>query len=227
MPTLSSLQSIRYNRVIKTTLNMATNAFQGFGNAVKPSTTSTPVQSTPVFGGSPWSTPTFNFNPGQNSTSVQPSPQTPVFNSQLFGTVTQTPVPAQSQTQTTLSATTQTQEKGQIIQCLSESKTVQLAILEELKAMNQKLSIQPQVQQPMIPSTFSFNKPVHNAFCNGCNKPNIVGIRYKCIICPDYDLCEECENRISFSHDINHAFIKIKEPSQFNLIMEKKPTIFQ
>jgi hypothetical protein len=34
----------------------------------------------------------------------------------------------------------------------------------------------------------------------------IIGIRYKCASCPDFDYCENCENKFGESHD--HPFIK-------------------
>ncbi|KXS21139.1 hypothetical protein M427DRAFT_51410 [Gonapodya prolifera JEL478] len=32
--------------------------------------------------------------------------------------------------------------------------------------------------------------------CDGCGVTPIVGVRYKCINCPNFDLCEECEERV-------------------------------
>ena len=58
---------------------------------------------------------------------------------------------------------------------------------------------------------------VHSkVMCDGCGLLPISGYRYKCAICDDYDLCENCEERIGRKHD--HPFIKITYPlllSQF------------
>lgn len=48
----------------------------------------------------------------------------------------------------------------------------------------------------------------HYAICDSCNAP-IVGIRYKCSTCPDYDLCEVCEAKTGV-HDPSHLFLKLR-----------------
>lgn len=50
-------------------------------------------------------------------------------------------------------------------------------------------------------------KVVHHALCDKCNC-TIVGIRYKCLQCPDFDFCEACEGPES-GHDESHIFAKI------------------
>lgn len=44
--------------------------------------------------------------------------------------------------------------------------------------------------------------------CDGCQGP-IVGIRYKCTVCPDYDLCGECEAKALHRE---HPLTKISRP---------------
>ena len=54
-------------------------------------------------------------------------------------------------------------------------------------------------------------KPVHYGVrCDGCNKNPIVGCRYKCAVCQNFDYCEECEEKLSEKH--LHPFIKIYKP---------------
>ena len=56
------------------------------------------------------------------------------------------------------------------------------------------------------------SKPIHFGFkCDGCKKNPIVGCRYKCAICKDFDYCEECEQKLSEEH--KHPFIKIYNPN--------------
>jgi len=49
---------------------------------------------------------------------------------------------------------------------------------------------------------------VHDALCNYCQK-QIVGVRYKCTVCPDFDMCESCKNQ--GIHDPSHKLNAITE----------------
>lgn len=52
------------------------------------------------------------------------------------------------------------------------------------------------------------SKAIHPGVkCDSCNKA-IIGIRYKCTVCEDFDFCEECEEKNHNKH--NHLFIKIR-----------------
>jgi hypothetical protein len=55
--------------------------------------------------------------------------------------------------------------------------------------------------------------PKHvGVICDGCNRSPIIGIRYKCLECFDYDLCESCADRqLIHSH---HVMAKIRTPHQ-------------
>lgn len=49
---------------------------------------------------------------------------------------------------------------------------------------------------------------VHSGIsCDGCGLNPIIGVRYRCSQCPDYDLCASCE--VTTDHDSSHSFIKL------------------
>ncbi|ODV79042.1 uncharacterized protein CANTADRAFT_244218 [Suhomyces tanzawaensis NRRL Y-17324] len=62
--------------------------------------------------------------------------------------------------------------------------------------------------------------------CDGCNPIGIAnvipmkGVRYSCLVCPDFDLCQACENRLQSgevfleTHSKSHAMAKITTPGQ-------------
>jgi len=53
---------------------------------------------------------------------------------------------------------------------------------------------------------------IHNGTdCDGCDCKNIKGIRYKCLVCDDFDYCEKCEEKFGDIH--GHPFIKINKPN--------------
>ncbi|KAM7099039.1 E3 ubiquitin-protein ligase MIB2 isoform 3-T3 [Molossus nigricans] len=43
-----------------------------------------------------------------------------------------------------------------------------------------------------------------NIICDGCKKHGLRGMRWKCRVCVDYDLCTQCY--LSSKHDLTHAF---------------------
>ncbi len=165
-----------------------TNAFSGFGTiGAKPA---------PI----PSSFPTMFGNANTNTTNPT-------------NTNTTNPTPTTNTTNTT--NTTISPEKHNIINCLTESKYIQSQILDQLKTMT---VVFQQNQHTM--ANKSFTPPttsliIHNGIhCDMCKKQNIQGIRYKCVFCNDFDLCEECEAKDM--HNFDHSFIKIKNTEHFN-----------
>lgn len=51
--------------------------------------------------------------------------------------------------------------------------------------------------------------------CDGCGAFPVEGNRYKCVVCPDYDLCERCE--VADVHPRSHVMMKMKVPHRFPL----------
>merc|ERR550539_1838795 len=49
----------------------------------------------------------------------------------------------------------------------------------------------------------------HGVTCDGCDKAPIVGFRYKCVVCDDYDLCGSCEK--AGKHP-GHNMMRISSP---------------
>lgn len=64
----------------------------------------------------------------------------------------------------------------------------------------------PNGSQVVVNQEFALK--THNVVCDGCGLHPIIGIRYKCSVCKNFDYCEMCEERQS--HD--HPFIKITKP---------------
>jgi len=58
--------------------------------------------------------------------------------------------------------------------------------------------------------TQQFRQVGHSAICDSCES-RIFGIRYKCLSCPDFDLCENCTKKEGVHED--HPFLRITDPS--------------
>jgi len=64
-----------------------------------------------------------------------------------------------------------------------------------------------QVQTGIAQAASSFSaapaaKPVHpNIICDGCEGP-VIGTRFKCTVCPDFDFCESCKSTKQHPHEL-------------------------
>lgn len=76
-------------------------------------------------------------------------------------------------------------------------------------------------REPMSPirvptGQTSGDLPVHrNVFCDNCHD-QVVGIRHKCLDCPDYDLCSSCiaQPGLLATHGPRHQFFEIDRPGE-------------
>lgn len=67
-----------------------------------------------------------------------------------------------------------------------------------------------------------------NVVCDGCEGP-VVGSRFKCAVCPDYDLCSTCEgkgvhkdhNMIMFPSPFHQLEVSIMKKGRYSKIIVK------
>lgn len=72
-----------------------------------------------------------------------------------------------------------------------------------------RLISSPDVQLFLIPSAYRHLPPPvgvrhSNIICDSCKKHGIMGMRWKCKVCFDYDLCTHCY--MNNKHDLSHTF---------------------
>ncbi|BGO97071.1 hypothetical protein RTG_00247 [Rhodotorula toruloides ATCC 204091] len=60
----------------------------------------------------------------------------------------------------------------------------------------------------------------HPANCDSCQFP-IVGVRFKCLDCPDYDLDADCYDNAVEIHP-QHSFVRINDPSDCKIVRSKE-----
>ena len=64
------------------------------------------------------------------------------------------------------------------------------------------------------------NKIVHkNIECDGCGMHPLIGIRYKCKTCPDFDYCENCYENKPHSHEFNKIEVPVDYESSLDLLI--------
>jgi len=108
-----------------------------------------------------------------------------------------------------LLAEKQAKKKNELRDAVTEIILEQLPIIASLtKDLIQDNKAAPKPQEQQAPKVEE-SAPVHRCVkCDGCGVFPIVGIRYKCYVCPNFDFCEKCE--VNKEHD--HPFIKFKQP---------------
>lgn len=78
-------------------------------------------------------------------------------------------------------------------------------VAEEVTNSIRSSQIRSEAPKPALPIV------VHERVtCDGCGMYPIVGHRYKCVICHNFDFCEACEDKGTHPH----AFLKIRRPEQ-------------
>lgn len=66
------------------------------------------------------------------------------------------------------------------------------------------------------------NANTHQCNCDGCGQQCFTGIRYKCAVCADYNLCSSCYNRNI--HDLTHSFKQIIKPGNQPTLLAARRT---
>lgn len=117
------------------------------------------------------------------------------------------------------------QVKEQVEHLLSKSEP-EAPVAEEEEVwedLPQEEAPAPAVAEAAAPAAAA---PVHPACCDVCGV-RITAVRYKCAMCPDFDLCGDCEAKENV-HEEGHLFLKISKPQflhDFLPLGEKQATL--
>ncbi|XP_043468304.1 sequestosome-1 [Leptopilina heterotoma] len=98
---------------------------------------------------------------------------------------------------------------------ISSDEELQIALLETHGAMVRKfyLTLYSEYEQQGTQATAPEEGVRHDGVtCDGCDK-SVYGFRYKCIQCPDYDLCKECEGQ---SLHPEHCMLRLPIPMPYS-----------
>ena len=170
-------------------------------------------------------TPNAFTSSGQQQQTLQAQPTPNAFTSSPFGQQNSQPITTQntsnpittsfgqpiSQSLTT-TQNIQTPHQNELLYVLVETQNIQRDILKELQHMNKNVNQQN--------SMIGLNKCHMGITCDICKKANIIGNRWKCLFCKDYDICDECDkNGQNDYHEKahQHTFIRIKDTESFNI----------
>ena len=98
----------------------------------------------------------------------------------------------------------QNQKFSQLEKIKQEINGLKMKIANSEKTEDVNLKSEPKKEEKK-------NLVVHNEYiCDGCEDEPIVGIRYKCTVCDDFDFCEKCEKVLGPQH--GHPLLKIRDP---------------
>jgi len=99
----------------------------------------------------------------------------------------------------------------------TQQTTVEKVAEKQVEEKEKAAKVQEHEEQISTPEGIS-EIILHQAVCSNCQFP-IVGVRFKCAVCPHFDLCEICE-MMDNSHPVDHPLIKAKRPlsPEFNRI---------
>jgi len=139
----------------------------------------------------------FAFSPAASvSTHVQLSNEKPLQQSQQ----------SLQQSQQSLQQSQQPLQQSQQPLQQSQQPLQQSQQLLQQQPSNQK---QEQESKSNIPNDEHEEKQIHDSVtCDSCQRCPITGIRYKCSVCNNYDLCEDCER--AGKHNHSHPMLKIR-----------------
>jgi len=91
---------------------------------------------------------------------------------------------------------------------------IQEIIDHKLKNFSQNICLNLQGQMPESLQRSEEDMVHEDVRCNNCQGHPIVGIRYKCYVCPDFDFCGKCEATVKHPH----PFIKLTVPEHENFL---------